>query len=197
MKTVGLCGGSGSGKGTFCSFFEEMGIPCIDTDLIYRRLVSSRTPCLNELALAFGENIIENDSLNRPVMASIAFSSPEAHRLLNSITHKHVLGEVRRIISECELSGVPGVVVDAPLLFESGFDKECDVTVCVIADIDVRISRIMERDGINKEKALARIGAQIPDEEISARCDYTVENNGSCEELKNEARMLAKTIFDI
>lgn len=197
MKIVGLCGGSGSGKGAVCLFFEKCGIPCIDTDKVYHDLVSKRTPCLIDLASAFGEHIISDNSLDRTALGEIVFSSRDSLQMLNSIAHRHILDEVRRMISVYERSGVIGVVVDAPLLFESGFNMECDLTVCVIADKDERIKRIMARDSIDEKKARARISSQIPDSELVAKCDHVIENNKNIEELELSVRALVKNIFGI
>ena len=156
-----------------------MGAAVIDTDAVYHSLVSGGSKCLLELVSAFGEGILNSDgSLNRPSLAAAVFQDREKHALLNSISHKHVLKKVREIIAELSEKGARAVLVDAPMLFESGFDKECDLTLGVIAPTEVRISRITERDGISRERALARISNQLSDREIEKRCDYVIYNGG-------------------
>lgn len=199
MKVIGLCGGSGSGKGAVCELFSEMDVSSIDTDRVYHRLTSSPSPCLEELALVFGKSIIdERGALDRRVLRGLVFGSCDAderRRKLNEITHKHILGEARRIISEKRDEGAKAIIVDAPLLFESGFDKECDVTVCVIADKDIRIKRIMARDGISAEDAKRRIDGQIPNDELVRRVDYVIENNGDLDILRDEVKRVYKKIL--
>ena len=180
MKIVGLCGGSGAGKGFVGQIFADGGIPVIDTDAVYHGLVSGKSPCLDELRATFGDGIIAHDgSLDRVKLAAIAFSDEHNHKMLNKIAHRHVLDKVREIISELESDGARAVLVDAPMLFESGFDSECDLVIGVIADEKTRLKRIIERDGISEERAIARISSQLPNDELIKRCDVIIENNGT------------------
>ncbi len=193
MLTIGLCGGSGSGKGFVSAEFKKYGIPSIDTDALYRQMTTKNGICTSELARAFGEEILSPDgSVDRVKLSKLVFcgeNSSENKRILEKITHKAILDEVRRILS-CYASSPdrpPAVLVDAPLLFESGFDKECQLTVCVICDTDTRLRRIISRDGITKERAMARILAQISDDKLSSMCDFTIVNDGiadTCEQVK-------------
>ena len=197
MKVIGMCGGSGSGKGTACAFFEELGIKIIDTDRLYHDLTSSDSACLREITLAFGREVISNNSLDRRALANIVFSSADKLDLLNKISHKHILSEVRRLIADHRENGVIGVIVDAPVLFESGFNIECDSTIAVCADTDIRVERIISRDNISKERALARIQAQKSDEWLKSKCDYYIENNTTTDDLKASVNIIANKIFDI
>lgn len=187
MKVIGLVGTTGSGKGAVSEFFKEFGFAVIDTDAVYHEMTRGPSPCLDELRLAFGEEIIRaDDALDRARLSGIVFASgsEEKRALLNKIAHKHVLDEVRRTVSELEKKDTPLVIVDAPLLFESGFDKECDSILCVSAGKDVRVERIIRRDGITKERALMRIAAQKDDSELERLSDFVIENNGDLTTLK-------------
>ena len=161
MKIIGLAGGSGSGKGAVGKIFADLDIPTVDTDAIYHEITSSDSPCLRALAAEFGAEVISGSgALNRAALAKIVFAGEgaESKRLrLNEITHKFILDEARGRLSELASRGYSLAAVDAPLLFESGFDAECDVIVSVIAPKDERIARIMQRDGITKEAAIARL----------------------------------------
>ena len=194
MKVIGLCGGSGAGKGTVCSIFAELGIPSIDTDKLYHSLISTDSECTMEIVSAFGSDVYANPGVDRKALRNIVFSSPENLAILNKITHKHILASVRSIIKNTDEARA--IIIDAPLLFESGFDKECDVKICVIADEDVRIERIIKRDGISPEIAKARIASQIPNEELKEICDYTIENNAGTDELRKHIQALNKTLFN-
>ena len=196
MKVIGMCGGSGAGKGTVCSIFAELGIKSIDTDKVYHDLISKDSECTRELISSFGEGISSNSGIDRKKLRAVAFSSDDALRQLNRITHKHILAKVRTIIEEYKEQGYTGVIVDAPVLFESGFDKECDLTICVIADEKIRIERIINRDGISYEAAKARINSQISNDELINKCTYSIENNSTDQKLRNEVADLYKTIFD-
>ena len=194
MKIIGLCGGSGSGKGTACSFFNDLGVKSIDTDRLYHSIISTDSECAKELVEAFGTEIKANPGIDRAKLRKVVFSSKESLALLNDITHRHILSEVRSIIKD-QMDGI-GIIIDAPLLFESGFDKECDVTVAVIADEHVRIERIMKRDGISEKIAKARIASQIPSEELIRRCDYTLRNDTTEQELRQNVEQLYSIIFE-
>ena len=194
MKVIGLCGGSGSGKGTVCSIFEELGIESIDTDKLYHTIISEDSGCTNELVAAFGREIYANPGIDRSALRTVAFSSPENLRRLNEITHKHILSGVRSIIKSSK--NPLGIIIDAPLLFESGFDKECDTTVAVIADNSIRVDRIVIRDNISEDYAKARISSQISNDELVQRCDYTIENNSTIDELRENVVQLYKKMFN-
>ena len=181
MKVIGLCGGSGSGKGTASLLFAEHGFIAIDTDKVYHALTTTSTDCLRELVDEFGEGILnESGTLDRRKLAAIVFSDgadKQKHAVLNRIAHTHVLRRVRELISEYEKEGYAAVLVDAPMLFESGFDKECDAIIAVVADKDARVERIVSRDSISRQAALARIAAQLSDEYLIAHSDYTIYND--------------------
>ncbi len=200
MKIVGLCGGSGSGKGAVSEIFAEHNIPIIDTDAIYHSITSTPGDCLDALSSEFGDKVIKDGALDRRVLADIVFSSENAEikrKKLNEITHKFVLDEVERTLTVYEAQGERMCVVDVPLLFESGFDKRCDFTVAVIADLETRVLRIIERDGIDRESAIARINAQISNEKISGMVDFVIENNGELFELRENVNSLIEKLKEV
>ena len=181
MKVLGMCGGSGAGKGYVCGLFAARGVPSIDTDSVYREMTKGPSPCMKELAEAFGSGILCRDgSLDRRAMASIVFApNGEADlKRLNAITHKYIKTETEKAITQYRAEGRLAVIVDAPALFESGFDRLCDAVIGVFAPRELRIARIIQRDGITREQAEARLAKQIPDEVLMPRCDYCVSNGG-------------------
>ena len=199
MIIIGLCGGSGSGKGSVCKIFSEFGIPCIDTDAVYREITSAPGECLTALQNEFGIEIItESGALNRKKLASIVFSGEDSKlRLerLNEITHKYILDETKRRLDNYRTMGAAAAIVDAPVLFESGFDRECDVIVLVVAERELRITRIMIRDGITRKEAEQRINSQISDDELMLRCDYMIRNDYDLSYLKQEVKTVLKKIL--
>ncbi len=184
MIVIGLCGSSGAGKGYTCQRLAEHGILFIDTDKVYtERVVCRGSECLSELTQYFGNEILSPDgSLNKKALAKMVFEGENAQKnlsKLNEITHKHIKREAEKILAENERNGAVATAVDAPVLFESGFDKMCDITMCVTAPSELKIKRIMERDGITREKALSRLASQLTDDELRARCDIEIVNDGS------------------
>ena len=194
MKIIGLCGGSGSGKGTVADLLSLYGIMSIDTDAVYHEITSHSSPCLDEIRKSFGDIVISEDgSLNRKELAKIVFSGEDSmvkRSLLNRISHKHVWDKTKEIISYLKKSGAEFVMIDAPLLFESGFNKECDFVIAVTADMDIRIERIIKRDGIDKNAATLRIKSQLPDNYLVENSDFHIENSGSYKELEKQINKL-------
>lgn len=184
MKIIGLSGSSGSGKGYASQIFESLGIPCIDTDRLYReKTVKRGTACLSELTEEFGETILDSvGELNRAALAKIVFeddASGEKLKRLNEITHKYIKLDTAILIEKYKLQIAPAVIIDAPVLYESGFDKMCDFCICVTAPLETKIERIVSRDGISREKALARLSTQLSDSELINRSEYKIDNSGA------------------
>lgn len=200
MKVIGLCGGSGSGKGTVAEIFSVFGIPSVDTDKVYHELTSRRTECLDALVSEFGEAILTADGrLDRKALSSMVFGDGAAavrRQRLNEISHKFVLNRTREILRDFEEMGAKAALVDAPLLFESGFDKECDLIIAVIADMRVRIERIMLRDGISENGATLRVKTQLPDDYLSSRADFIIDNSGSLDEVEASVSEIAEKILN-
>ena len=189
IKIIGLTGPSGAGKTTFCSIADSFGIKSVDTDAVYHSLLVPPSPCLDELVSEFGSEILLPDgSLSRPTLASIVFDEKDTEKVklarLGEITHKYVLEKARKIIKAANARGEKAIIIDAPALYESGFDKECDFVICLLADPALRIKRIIDRDSISRERADARISGQKPDEFYSKRADYTLTNDNSPDRLR-------------
>ena len=169
---IGLTGQIGAGKSTVCGFAKKMGIPVINADSIARE-----------------EDILFPDgSLNRKLLAKRAFSSKEKTALLNSVTHPYIIGKTKQRIAELSESGADTVIFDAPQLFESGGNKLCDIIAAVTAPEEVRLRRIMERDGITREEALLRMKAQHSEEFFKENCRYIIDGSLSLEEVEKAAR---------
>lgn len=185
MKIIGLTGPSGSGKGTAAHLLEKHGVPTIDTDGVYRKILIPPSMCLDELRSAFGVEVIQPDgTLDRKALAALVFTDKEKLSLLNSITHKYILERTKKRIAYRRRCGAPAVTVDAPALFEAGFDSSCDFVIAVIADRTSRVERIMQRDGIDREAAQRRVSGQYPDEFYTSRSNYVIKNDGTSEELE-------------
>lgn len=191
MLIVGLTGNSGSGKGYLCSLIASDDICIIDTDRVYHEMIQGPSKCTDALVSAFGEAVLNDEGgINRAELGKIVFSDKDKLDGLNRITHRYILDECRRII---DISRKKIAVIDAPVLFESDFYKECDVTVGVVADVETRIKRIIERDSISREKAVLRINSQRHDDWFRLRCDYIIENNGK--DIEAQAKLLVSELM--
>lgn len=181
---LGLTGPTGSGKSTAARAALKWGAQVIDADQVARMVVQPGTPCLQELAGEFGSDIVLADgTLNRPLLASRAFSSQERTERLNAITHPWITREVERQIRILAEAGTAVIVLDAPLLYESGEDALCDAVAVVTAPREIRMCRIMQRDGISRDQAERRISAQQEEQFYIKRADYLLDGSGSPEHL--------------
>lgn len=197
MQVIGVCGGSGSGKSEVCRLFSELGIPSIDTDALYHGMISGPGELNRALAERFGAGILdENGALVRGRLAEIVFAKGAEAELadLNRISHYFILNGVRERLSKLSADGYFAALVDAPLLFESGFDRECDALLCVTAPKEMRIQRIVDRDKISRERAEARIASQKSDEYLLRRCGYHIENAGDTLALQARVEEIARAI---
>ncbi len=200
---IGLCGRSGAGKGYVSRMFADFGIPAIDTDGVYRELTSPReaiSPCMAELCDAFGPSVRKPDnSLDRGVMRSLVFGEENKSNLqkLNEITHRHILADTLRRVWSLFEEGFTHILIDAPLLFESGFNELCEAVVCVTAPEEVHIRRIMERDGIDEESAKLRLASQSPVETLTARADIVIANDTDKETLRCRVKDAAAKLKNI
>lgn len=187
MKIIGITGGTGCGKTTALNELERRGALLIDCDAVYHRMLETDRPMLDEIEKYFPGAVIDG-KLDRKALGAVVFTDEEALRDLNIITHRHINLEIRRILREHAMNGVTLAAIDAIELFSSGLAKRCTATIGVIADREVRIDRIMRRDGISREYAMMRVNAQRPNEYFIQKCSHVLENNGSQEEFIEKCR---------
>lgn len=187
MKIIGITGGTGCGKTTALNELERSGALLIDCDAVYHRMLETDRPMLDEIEKYFPGAVIDG-KLDRKALGAVVFTDEEALRDLNIITHRHINLEIRRILREHAMNGGTLAAIDAIELFSSGLAKRCTATIGVIADREVRIDRIMRRDGISREYAMMRVNAQRPNEYFIQKCSHVLENNGSQEEFIEKCR---------
>jgi dephospho-CoA kinase len=190
MLIVGLTGGIASGKSLVSRVFKELGAHIIDADRIVHDLVSAGTEAWNEIRARFGDEILLPDRcIDRKKLGAIVFSDREKREWLNHCLHPRVFKAFRTQVRRLGKSD-PGavVVLDAALLVETGFHRRMDKLVVVCADPDQQLLRLMDRDGLTREQALARIGSQMPIAEKCAAADYVIDNTGEREDTERRAR---------
>ncbi len=186
MKILGVTGGTGCGKTVVCRILKEQGGKIIDADKITRRLQEPGEAVYEEIKQHFGEEIILPDgNIDRKKLGAIIFSDKTQRGILNNIVHTRVSTEIKKRIEKYEAQGdVPFVVLDVPIPVEEGFFDTANCIWAVIANNDIRISRIMKRMGITESEAEARVNAQMSNREYEDIADVAIVNEGSVEELK-------------
>ena len=178
MIRIGLTGVSGSGKSYVTKIFAKYGISSVNSDAIVHELYASKNSCTEAIANLFGEQVLFSDhSVNRKKLAAIVFSSRDKLQLLNKTVHPFVLDKINQIVQEHELQGAKAFLIEAPQLFESGLHELCDWVVSVLSEHDLRITRLIARDGISEEMAERRIANQFRDSFFRERSDFCIENN--------------------
>lgn len=178
---LGITGGTGCGKTTLLDMVQELGGTVLDCDAIYHRLLQTDTAMLEAIEKRF-PGTVENGSLQRKKLGQVVFHDPAALQDLNKITHSAVKKEVIRLLTpEPKLAAI-----DAIGLFESGLDELCKLTVAVTAPREVRIRRLVKRDGITEEYAAARIDAQPSAEEFAHRCQFSLVNDTTPEAFREK-----------
>ena len=178
MKIIGLTGGSGAGKSTVAQTLHALGAGWVDADAVYHRLCPENREMLAALCGAFGDVLDADGALDRNRLAPIVFSDAARLALLNQITIPYIREASQQAFSDCAARGCPFTLYDAPTLFQSGADDLCrDGVIGVIAPREIRIRRIMERDGLSCERAAARIDAQPDDDFYRRRCRWLIEND--------------------
>lgn len=193
--TIGITGGTGSGKTSALRALCALGGRIIDCDAVYHRELAANARLRRDITRAFGD-VFDGEKLNRQKLGGIVFSDPEALHRLNGIVNIHLLPVIRR-----EAEGHLIVGLDAINLLQSGLAALCRETVAVLAPTEQRVRRIMERDGISEDYARLRIGAQQPEEYYRQHCSRILENRADGpeafeEQARNFFRELIREVFD-
>lgn len=195
---IGLTGQTGAGKSTVSEIFGKAGYAVIDADRIARLVVEPGKPCLTELFDYFGDSVRQPDgTLDRKALAKIVFTDQKKLESLNSITHPFITEEIFRQINACHKAGQELILLDAPTLFESRASDFCDMIISVLAPPDIRLKRIMQRDGISEEAAHERMDAQLPEEFFIQHSDYVIRNQSDLAGLFAHAEEVAQKIREI
>ena len=193
--TIGITGGTGSGKTSALRALYALGGRIIDCDAVYHRELAANAGLRRDITRAFGD-VFDGEKLNRQKLGGIVFSDPEALRRLDGIVNVHLLPVIRR-----EAEGHLIVGLDAINLLQSGLAALCRETVAVLAPTEQRVRRIMERDGISEDYARLRVGAQQPEEYYRRHCSRILENRADGpeafeEQARNFFRELIREVFD-
>lgn len=192
---IGITGPSGAGKGCVAAYFARRGFAVIDADRIAREVVMPGQPALARLSEQFGGEIIRPDgTLDRRLLAQRAFSSEQGTEALNGI----LLGEIcQRMTALAGQYGKEGknCLFDAPLLIEAGLSDRCNASIAVIAPVEVRKARLMQRDGLTGQEISNRFSRQHSDEFYISHSDYTIFNDGDLDRLRKQAESICDRLL--
>ena len=180
---IGLTGKTGSGKSSASRIFESLGAFVADCDKVAHEVLSDKK-IKEKLCLLFSDAILDEEkNIDRKALGQIVFSDREKLRLLNSVMHPAI---VERCITLCKSSQKDICIMDGSELESSGADEQCDHIVVIVADEDIRLRRIMLRDGITSEDAIKRIRSQ---KDYSKKA-IIIENNGTDDEFEEKIHLL-------
>lgn len=191
-KVIGITGGIATGK-SYVTSQIKLRHPVIDCDLMVHDLWANNQTLKDEAITLLGHKILNDGIIDRKIIASMIFNDENLRLKLNGLIHPLVIDAVMKRVKEVDAFLV---FIDAPLLFESHLHLKCDEIICVFADEDVQLKRLVKRDCITKEEALKRIKAQMPMQDKISLSTYLIDNNGSLRETKRQIDRIVKEIED-
>ncbi|SHJ04589.1 dephospho-CoA kinase [Aquimarina spongiae] len=173
MKVVGLTGGIGSGKSTIAKMFEDLGVAVYIADIEAKKLMNEDPAVKKEITDLFGEEAYRNNTLNRPFIANIVFNDSTQLEKLNAIVHPAVADHFDKWKDR---QNGNYVIKEAAILFENGGYKQCHHTILVVAPLELRISRVLNRDQSTRDEVLSRIKNQWDDDQKIPLADFVIQN---------------------
>ncbi len=187
MVLVGLTGGLGSGKSTVAHMLVDRGARLLDADAVSRELTEKGKPGYDALLAELGESFLRTDGeLDRDALAHLVFQDPRKREWLNGVLHPMIIQrmaeQMKRYSQDRNTEGI--VLVDVPLLVETGMEKLFGFVIVVVADPGEQVARVKRDRGMSEEEAWARIRAQASNEERMAVADFVIENRGTLDELE-------------
>lgn len=198
MLVVGLTGGIASGKSTISAILRELGAVIIDADMLAREAVMPQSPAWQEIVRHFGPEVLDPDGqLDRKKVAAIIFNSPRERAVLNGIIHPRVIKAAGELIEKYKRENqAPLIVVDAPLLIESGMTGMVDEVWVVAVPEEIQVRRLIAREKITAEQALERLNSQIPLTEKLRFAHRIIDNSGDREQTQQHVYALWKEMVN-
>lgn len=188
MIIIGLTGSMGSGKTTAAGFLKNKCAIVLDADEIARQQYKPGTKCWREIKKYFGAGVLnEDNTINRRLLTQIVFAEKERLNKLCAIVHPAVIREIKNRLKAIKRKKRQAVVViDAPLLFETGLNKIADFTVCVWLPRRLQMERILARGDLTMKQALARLKIQMPAAQKKIKSDFAIDNSGSFSKMQKQ-----------
>ncbi len=177
MLKIGVTGGIGSGKSIVCDIFSRLGVQVYNSDARGKELTNSNTKIIEGIKTIFGEQTFIDGVLQRKYLASKVFADSKLLAKLNAIIHPVVANDFEMWCEERKQNGAKYIILESAILIESGFVALVDEVICVTAPIDIRIDRVIKRDGTNLDDVKSRINNQISDKERESKAQYNILND--------------------
>ena len=187
MKIIGLTGGIATGKSTTATMLRDRGIPVHDADAVVHRLMAANGAAVQPVIDRFGDSVLASDgSIDRQALGGIVFKNAADRRQLESIIHPLVTADRDDFLAESRSMGALLVVLDVPLLYETGGDAACDFVILCDADSATQRDRGMARSGMTEQKWDAILASQMPMEDKRARADAVIETQYGLEAARRQ-----------
>ncbi|MED5048959.1 dephospho-CoA kinase [Bacillus siamensis] len=184
---IGLTGGIASGKSTVARMLIDKKITVIDADVIAKQAVEKGMPAYGQIVESFGKDILlENGGIDRKKLGSIVFTDEQKRLMLNQIVHPAVRAEMMKQRDEAVARKERFVVLDIPLLYESGLDYLVGKVLVVTVPADIQLKRLMKRNSLTEEEAMSRITSQMPLADKTKKADAVIDNSGSLDYTKHQ-----------
>ncbi|MBU8684661.1 dephospho-CoA kinase [Bacillus haynesii] len=191
---IGLTGGIASGKSTVAQMFQQCGITVVDADVIAKEAVEQGMPAYQKIVETFGQGVLlETGDIDRRKLGEIVFANEEKRLQLNAIVHPEVRKMMIKQRDEAIRAGERFVVLDIPLLYESGLEHLTDKVIVVWVPKELQLERLMKRNRFNEDEALNRIHAQHSLDEKKKRADAVIDNSGSLKDTEAQLHQLLDT----
>lgn len=186
-----LTGNMGTGKSTVAWMFEELGVPVLDSDEIGHEALAPKSPAWKMVYERFGNRVLlSGGEIDRKKLAAIVFENPQDRKFLESAVHPHVKEQIEHRVAKLAKTGNPFVIVEVPLLFEAGWEKEFDAVIVVKCDEEEEIKRCISKFDFTRDEVKKRLAAQYPLSRKIAAADAIIDNGGSIKETKVEVHRL-------
>ncbi|HKL75231.1 MAG TPA: dephospho-CoA kinase [Halanaerobiales bacterium] len=183
---IGLTGGIAAGKSTVARILASLGAYIINADKIGHNILEKNKNAYNDVIDEFGEIIAKNNGkIDRKKLGEIVFSDKDKLKKLENITHPYIIEEIKYETKE-KIKDYHHLVLDVPLLFETGLENIVDITWVVVCSYEKQIERIAKRDGLSREEAKKRIASQMETSQKVKLADFVIYNNGNKKELNNK-----------
>ena len=194
---IGLTGGIATGKSTVSNVLKQAGMMVIDADLVSREILEPYKEGWYEVVSYFGNEYVRDDfTIDRKMLADRVFGSEEDLLKLNSLLHPIIIDKIKQKVLEYEKAGIKLVFIDAPLLFETGIDEDCNQVWLLVCGMDEQIRRVMERDNLSYEQAAKIIRNQMSDAEKRVKATRVIDTSDSLENTIRHIKVLLEEIID-